>query len=1031
MRCPNCENEIKDDSIVTCPICGFPVGTVRMLHTPAKDTPKAEDSTVRMPSQNVSTPNQVINDAPKQDLMDSVWPDWKLEKKEIGRGSYGVVYRAVHEDNGIKSFSAVKVISIPTNESEVESLRAEGLDLEGTRSYYMNIVQEFKDEISILQSLKGARNIVGIEDFKIIERTDRIGWDINIRMELLTPLNAYVGEKKLTEKEVVKLGCDICSALEICEKKGIIHRDIKPENIFVNEFGDFKLGDFGIARKLEHTVVASYKGSPNYMAPEVVNGDEYDSRVDIYSLGVMLYRFLNNKRLPFLDTTKTLLTPAERELAWKKRIKGEPFPKPCEASDGVASVILKACAFKPEERFDTAKQFHDALEAASDKGVVVPVAAKKWWGKWAIIGAIIAVLCVAVLGTVLFLNGRKEKSNKKKEKPTPTEILVQVPDIKPGTDFEDAKKILSDAGLKSDVSMAHDTEIAVGCVIQISPTAGTQVSKDQTVRLYVSSGKELVDVPCVVSMTKEEAEETLKKLGFAVNYADDVTDEEIAKGSIVAQSPEAETTQEKGAEIVLTVSLGKKEYVVSFNVNGGTELAEAQKTIIVHNNEPYGTLPQPVRTGYTFKGWTGGANNGTVITPDTVVAEKSDHTLVAQWTPNQYKVFLNPGCSDATLSPTELTVTYDSTYVGLPQPTRNGYVFAGWYTKPEGGEEIKAETKVAITAETTIFALWKLPEATPTPSPIPTPTSTPKPTPKPTNKPTPLPTYTITYNANGGSGAPAVQTKTYGTATKLSTTVPKYEYHTFKGWATSSNGSVVYSSGAQYTNNASVVLYAVWETNGWSDWTTDASLKDNAAYTTESKKQYRYSDKSTKTSKNSTESGWTLYDTKTSYGAWSKWLKGSKTASDTCEVTNKVWSYAYWRCPGCGFHFVTHSCACANCGTWVPDGEAWHETWYPTDPNTVSAVTSWYNPNYGMTFSKKTINIPGTNTDNNLNDTRWFYNTSNESAYAPGPGYRTRTKTVTYYFYKWGNFSSWQDTAVTANDNRKVETRTVYRYKKK
>ena len=75
-----------------------------------------------------------------------------------------------------------------------------------------------------------------------MEREGETVWDIYIRMELLTPLNSFLSEHKLTEKEVVKLGSDICTTLEICAKRNVIHRDIKPENIFVNSFGDFKLG---------------------------------------------------------------------------------------------------------------------------------------------------------------------------------------------------------------------------------------------------------------------------------------------------------------------------------------------------------------------------------------------------------------------------------------------------------------------------------------------------------------------------------------------------------------------------------------------------------------------------------------------------------------------------------------------------------------------------------------------------------------------------------------------------------------------
>lgn len=298
------------------------------------------------------------------DVLNQIWPEWQIEGKPLGKGSFGVVYKAVRRDHNVESYAAIKVISIPSDASEVDSLRSEGLDMNATRTYLQGIVDDFVSEIQLMESLKGIQNIVSVEDYKVVEKTDEIGWDIYIRMELLTPFNAYICDKKLTEKEVIKLGCDICTALEICSKRNIIHRDIKPENIFINDFGHFKLGDFGIARKLENmTGGLSQKGTYNYMAPEVANSSDYDARVDTYSLGIVLYRLLNGNRLPFLDTEKQLLNPNERKNAVDRRLRGEELPAPCDASEKMANLILRACAFNPEGRFASAAEMHEALKA--------------------------------------------------------------------------------------------------------------------------------------------------------------------------------------------------------------------------------------------------------------------------------------------------------------------------------------------------------------------------------------------------------------------------------------------------------------------------------------------------------------------------------------------------------------------------------------------------------------------------------------------------------------------------------------------
>lgn len=295
------------------------------------------------------------------------WPDWQLEEKPLGRGSYGVVYKAVRRDHDVESFAAVKVISIPQSEAEVDTLRSEGLSIDATKTYFEEIVNDFVGEIRLMESFKGVQNIVSVEDYKVIEKQDEFGWDIYIRMELLTPFVSHTSDKTLSEEEVIKLGIDICTALELCAQRSVIHRDIKPQNIFINQFGHYKLGDFGIARRLESiTGGLSQKGTPGYMAPEVAKGLQYDARVDIYSLGMVLYQLMNKKRLPFLDTERQLLSPLERENANKRRLDGEHLPAPCEASKAFADLILCATDPDPSKRFGTATAMKRALTGISN-----------------------------------------------------------------------------------------------------------------------------------------------------------------------------------------------------------------------------------------------------------------------------------------------------------------------------------------------------------------------------------------------------------------------------------------------------------------------------------------------------------------------------------------------------------------------------------------------------------------------------------------------------------------------------------------
>ena len=295
--------------------------------------------------------------------IERVFHDWHVEKC-IGEGAFGKVYKIVREDFGHQYKAALKVIEIPQNRAEIESIRNEGMSEEGVTVYFQSMVQDIVEEFALMSRLKGNSNIVSYEDHAVVEKKDSFGWDIYIRMELLTSLFEYIKEHTLTVRDVIQLGIDICRALEICQKYNIIHRDIKPENIFVSDVGTFKLGDFGIARQLEKTSSGlSKKGTLTYMAPEVYKGQEYNSTVDIYSLGIVLYRFLNNNRSPFMPDASQPIKYSDREKANTLRISGEPLPKPCNAEGRLAEIILKACAYNPKERYESAYEMRKALQS--------------------------------------------------------------------------------------------------------------------------------------------------------------------------------------------------------------------------------------------------------------------------------------------------------------------------------------------------------------------------------------------------------------------------------------------------------------------------------------------------------------------------------------------------------------------------------------------------------------------------------------------------------------------------------------------
>lgn len=292
-----------------------------------------------------------------------LWPEWEIES-EIGAGSCGVVYKIRRQDIGGTYYSALKVISIPASNDEADSLRDSNMSDAQIAEYYRRLVNELSKEFSVMEKLKGNTNIVSYEDHKIIPRKDGYGCDILIRMELLTPLTVFIQNRQFKEAGVVRLGLDICNALKLCECENIIHRDIKPGNIFVTSHGNYKLGDFSIALTNNYNTTGnSPKGTYNFMAPEVYFGRKYDHTIDIYSLGLILYKLLNRGRMPFLPLPPYTISHEMVEKANYKRLCGAPLPHPADASQVMTRVIQKACAFNPENRFRSAEEFQRALES--------------------------------------------------------------------------------------------------------------------------------------------------------------------------------------------------------------------------------------------------------------------------------------------------------------------------------------------------------------------------------------------------------------------------------------------------------------------------------------------------------------------------------------------------------------------------------------------------------------------------------------------------------------------------------------------
>lgn len=234
-----------------------------------------------------------------------------------------------------------------------------------------------------------------------------------------------------------------------------------------------------------------------------------------------------------------------------------------------------------------------------------------------------------------------------------------------------------------------------------------------------------------------------------------------------------------------TVSIPKlASYAVKYNANGGSGAPSSQTKYYGKSLTLSSTKPS--RTGHTFQGWgTSASDTSKNYDPGDSYTENKAITLYAIWKPYTHTVAFN--ANGGTNAPASQTKKYGSTInITTSKPSRPGYTFLHWNTKKDGSGrtytsgETYGEDQNGGTV--TLYAIWK------------------------------INTWTVTYNANGGSGAPGNQTKTYNVDLTLSTVIPKKDNYNFKGWATSATAtSASYAAGGTYTANADITLYAVWE----------------------------------------------------------------------------------------------------------------------------------------------------------------------------------------------------------------------------
>ena len=500
--------------------------------------------------------------------------------KKIGNGGMATVYKA--RCNVLNRFVAVKILRDEfTTDDE--------------------FIRRFNTEAQAAASISHP-NIVSVYD---VGKDDNLYYIVMELVQGKTLKDIIVEDGALSWKWSVNIAIQIASALETAHKNNIVHRDIKPHNIIITEEGVAKVTDFGIAKAVSNSTITAFGttiGSVHYFSPEHARGGFTDAKSDLYSLGVVMYEMMTGK-VPF-DAD----TPVSVALKHMQEEPVQPNELNPRIPTAVNNIIMKAMKKDVNLRYSSASEMLRDLNSAlkNPEGNFVVMSSnqndfatqristaeieeaerenrsdnkkknkkqnkfKKFISNHKVLSGFIGAILLFFLTigiTMLIMNLTSVKD-------------VQIPDLV-GMSLEEAEKVAKDSKLNVEVeSEEFNEEVPAGYIISQDPSFidNYKIKEKTTIKVVVSKGAEIVTVPKVAGMTKEEAIEALEALNLNVEVVEETSDK-IEEGIVIKQDPEEKKEVSSGTTVTITVSIGTGIEQVSVpSVIGKTE-SEAKKIL--------------------------------------------------------------------------------------------------------------------------------------------------------------------------------------------------------------------------------------------------------------------------------------------------------------------------------------------------------------------------------------------------------------------------------------------------------------------
>ena len=533
----------------------------------------------------------------------------------VGSGGMADVYKG--KDHKLNRFVAIKVLKSDYRTDEV-------------------FIRKFLSEAQAAAGLMHP-NVVNVYD---VGQDRGLYYMVMELVEGIT-LKDYIEKKgKLSPKETVSISIQMVTGLQAAHNQHIVHRDIKPQNIIISKDGKVKVTDFGIARATTstQTISTSVMGSVHYTSPEQARGGVVDQKSDIYSIGITMYEMVTG-HVPF-DGDSTV-TVALKHLQEEITSPAEEVPdlpysleciimkctqkNPAMRYHDCASLLLdlKRSLVDPDGDFvvignkgnvddrtvvmsteeinevqrrrypndgddydddedydrdgeddddedDDDRRYRDR-DRGRRKNNVNSDTKRIMKILMIVAGVVVALLILFLVGNAAgFFSGPGLVQNEQE--------MVKVPDLR-GMTEEEARKELegTDLGMKVENERQPSNQYEEGEIMSQDPAEDTEVAKNSTITVVISSGEEakMVKVPNIVDRTEEEAEKSLQAAKLTVVHGEAQFSDEIDAGRVISSDPEAGTEVEEGTEVTIVISLGKDQAKVPELRNKSASEAEA------------------------------------------------------------------------------------------------------------------------------------------------------------------------------------------------------------------------------------------------------------------------------------------------------------------------------------------------------------------------------------------------------------------------------------------------------------------------